>query len=382
MKVSVLQENLAKGLAIVGRAVATKSTLPILSNILLATDQGRLKLSATNLEIGINCWIGAKVEDEGAITIPAKLLTELVNNLPNERIDMELTLRTHTLSLTCARVKANIKGIDAEEFPLIPVVTDKPTMTISPDLLKEMISQVVFAAATDESRPVLAGVLASFNGPQSTFTLAAADGFRLSVRSTTIPCGSDKLDVIIPARTMQEVARILSTADWANGGEVEISVAPNKSQVLFHMTDVDLISRLIEGAFPNYQQIIPKTYKTRTVLNTADFLKSTRRAAIFARDAANVVRLTITPGDELTPGCLNISATAAELGDNEEEIDAIIEGEPILIAFNARYLTEALSILNSPQVGLETSGPTSPCVIRPVGSGAAFIHVIMPMQVR
>jgi len=382
MKVSVLQENLAKGLAIVGRAVAAKSTLPVLSNILLATDQGRLKLSATNLEIGINCWIGAKVEDEGAITVPARLLTELVNNLPNDRIDMDLVLRTHTLNLTCARVKTNIKGIDAEEFPLIPVVTDKPTMTISPDLLKEMISQVVFAAATDESRPVLAGVLASFNGPQGTFTLAAADGFRLSVRSANVPCGSDKLDVVIPARTMQEVARILSTIDWANGGAVEITVAPNKSQVLFHMTDVDVISRLVEGTFPNYQQIIPKTYKTRTILNTADFLKSTRRAAIFARDAANVVRLTITPGDELTPGRLNISATAAELGDNEEEIDAVIEGEPIFIAFNARYLTEALSVLNSPQVGLETSGPTSPGVIRPVGSEMAFTHVIMPMQAR
>ena len=219
MKVSVLQENLAKGLSIVGRAVATKSTLPVLGNILLSTDKGRLKLSATNLEIGINCWVGAKVEDEGAITVPARLLSEYVSNLPNDRIDMELTLRTHTLNLACARVKTNIKGIDAEEFPLIPVVTDQPTLVISPDLLKEMIAQVAFAAATDESRPVLAGVLASFDGAAGTFTLAAADGFRLSVRAAALPNNaSGKLDVIIPARTLQEVARILASIDTANDG--------------------------------------------------------------------------------------------------------------------------------------------------------------------
>ena len=183
MKVSVLQENLVKGLSLVGRAVSTKTTLPVLANILLSTDQSRLKLSATNLEIGINCWVGAKVEDEGAITVPARLLSEYASSLPNDRVDMELVLRTHTLNLSCARVKTNIKGIDAEEYPLIPVVTDTPTLTLPPDQLKEMISQVAFAAAADESRPVLAGVLASFDGPNSTFTLAAADGFRLSVRT-------------------------------------------------------------------------------------------------------------------------------------------------------------------------------------------------------
>jgi len=382
MKVSVLQENLAKGLSIVGRAVATKSTLPVLSNILLATDQGRLKLSATNLEIGINCWVGAKIEDEGAITVPARLLAEYVGNLPSDRIDMELVLRTHTLNLGCARVKTNIKGIDAEEFPLIPVVTDKPTLVIPPDLLKEMIAQVAFAAAADESRPVLAGVLASFDSAAGTFTLAAADGFRLSVRSTSLPSSvAGRLDVIIPARTLQEVARVLSSIDSANDGEVEVTVTPNKNQVLFHMNDVDVVSRLIEGQFPNYQQIIPKAYKTRTLLNTADFLRSTRRASIFARDSANVIRLAISPGDEVAPGHLTITATAAEIGDNEEEMDAMVDGEPIGIAFNARYLADVLSVFTTPQVSLETSSPSSPGVLRPVGSDVQFTHVIMPMHV-
>ena len=313
---------------------------------------------------------------------PARLLSEYVGNLPNDSIDMELVLRTHTLNLACARVKTNIKGIDAEEFPLIPVVTDKPTLVIQPDLLKEMIAQVAFAAATDESRPVLAGVLASFDGTAGTFTMAAADGFRLSVRTASLPNGAGaKLDVIIPARTLNEVARILASIDTANDGAVEITVTPNKSQVLFHMNDVDVVSRLIEGQFPNYQQIVPKTSKTKSLLTTADFLRSTRRASIFARDSANVIRLSLTPGDEVAPGRLTINATAAEVGDNEEEMDAIVEGEAINVAFNARYLADVLGIIGTTQVSLETASPSSPGVLRPAGSEAQFTHVIMPMHV-
>jgi DNA polymerase-3 subunit beta len=381
MKVSCLQENLAKGLAIVGRAVATKSTLPVLSNILLATDQGRLKLAATNLEIGITCWIGAKVEEEGATTVPARLLGEFVNSLPNDKIDLALTVRTQTLHLACQRYTANIKGIDAEEFPLIPTVADTPTVALEPDLLREMINQVAFAAAADDSRPVLAGVLMSFR--DNSLTLAAADGFRLSVRTAAIeppaagsatPAG---LDVIVPARTMQEVARIA-----AEGKEpVEVTVTPNKNQVLFHLSNVDVVSRLVEGAFPNYQQIIPKEHKTRAVVSTSDFLKATKIASFFARDAANIVRLNIIPGEEeLVPGRVTVAATAAEVGDNLNEIDAVVEGQPLQIAFNARYLTDVLSVLTATQVGLEASTSSSPGVVRPVGV-EGFTHVLMPMHV-
>jgi DNA polymerase-3 subunit beta len=382
MKVSCLQENLAKGLALVGRAVATRSTLPVLANILLATDQGRLKLAATNLELGITCWIGAKVEEEGATTVPARLLGEFVNSLPNDKIDLALTVRTQTLHLTCQRYVANIKGIDAEEFPLIPTVADTPTVALEPDLLREMIGQVAFAAAADDSRPVLAGVLMSFR--DNSLTMAAADGFRLSVRTATIeppaagslaaPAG---LDVIVPARAMQEVARIA-----AEGKDpVEVTVTPNKNQVLFHMSNVDLVSRLVEGAFPNYQQIIPKEYKTRAVLSTSDFLKATKIASFFARDAANIVRLNVIPGEEeLVPGRVTVAATAAEVGDNLNEIDAVVEGQPLQIAFNARYLTDVLSVLATAQVGLEASTSSSPGVVRPIGV-EGFTHVIMPMHV-
>jgi DNA polymerase-3 subunit beta len=199
MKVSCLQENLARGLALVGRAVATRSTLPVLSNILISTDQSRIKLSATNLEISVNCWIGAKVEQEGATTVPARLLTDFVNSLPAERIDLELITRTQTLNLKCGRFEANIKGIDAQEFPLILAPEENHRVRLEPQVLREMIDQVVFAAATEESRPVLTGVHVDLTPERLTF--AAADGYRLSVVSADLEAGPEQaFSIIIPAR--------------------------------------------------------------------------------------------------------------------------------------------------------------------------------------
>ena len=375
MKVSCLQENLAKGLSIVGRAVATRSTLPVLSNVMLATDGARLKLSATNLEIGIVCWIGAKVEEDGSITVPARLLTDFVNSLPPERIDMELTVRTQTLNLKCARFEANIKGIDAQEFPLIPTAGEDSRISLDPSMLRQMIDQVVFAAATDESRPILTGVLAKFQGEQ--LTLAAADGFRLSVRTAHLPDPvSEPVTVIVPARALAELSRISGEQEQP----IEVTITPARNQALFHMTNVDLVSQLIEGNFPDYNQIIPKGYSTRTVISTNDFLKAAKTANIFARDAANIVRLEITPGGELAPGHLTMADTSAEVGDNVGEIDAVIEGEEMEIAFNAKYLIEILSVVDAAQVALETTTASSPGVIKPVGS-EDFTHVIMPMHI-
>jgi len=383
MRVSCLQENLAKGLSVVGRAVATRSTLPVLANVMLSTDNGRLKLSATDLEIGINCWIGAKVEEDGATTVPARLFIDLVNSLPPERIDMELIVRTQTLNLKCARYEANIKGIDAQEFPLIPSVgsTELTTgeegegrITLEPAAFRRMIEQVVLAAATDESRPILTGVLAKFEENQ--LTLAAADGFRLSVRTAELPAETEPTSVIIPGRALAELARI-STDEEA----IALVITPARNQVLFHMPNVDLVSQLIEGNFPDYHQIIPKSYSTRTVVNTNSFLRACKTANIFARDAANIVRVQIAPGGELAPGHLTIAATSAELGDNVGEIDAQVEGDESEIAFNGKYLIDVLSVMDAAQVALETTTSSSPGVIKPIGD-VDFVHVIMPMHVR
>jgi len=375
MKFSCLQENLAKGLAIVGRAVATRSTLPVLSNILIATDEGRLKLSATNLEVGINCWIGAKVEADGATTVPARLLSDFVNSLPAERIDGQLVSRTQTLNLKCARYEANIKGIDAQEFPLILALSEDSGIGLEPAALREIINQVAFAAAMDESRPVLTGVLAEITG--SKLTMAAADGFRLSVRTLELPQESPESGrYIIPARALQELARV----SVEENEPIRMTVAPNRSQVFFRMTDIDLISQLIEGTFPDYKQIIPKGHATHLVIDTSELLKAVRIASFFAREAANIVRLRITPGDQGMGGKLTIMATSAELGDNVSEIEAAVDGEAIEIAFNAKYMMDVLGVISAPQVAIETTSPSSPGVIRPVGD-MDFIHVVMPMHI-
>jgi DNA polymerase-3 subunit beta len=380
MRVSCLQENLAKGLSIVGRAVATRSTLPVLSNILLATDQGRLKLSATNLEIGITCWIGAKVEEDGATTVPARTFVDLVSALPAERVDMELNVRTQTLNLKCGRFENNIRGIDATEFPLIPSADDHDAIRIDPESLRVAISQVVFAAATDESRPILTGVLAKFENDSAgngRVLFAASDGFRLAVRTAPlIEPVSAPVNVIIPARALAELGRVSSDQE----NPVLINITPSKSQVLFHLDSIDLVSQLIDGNFPDYNQIIPKKKETRTIVGTAELLKACKAANVFARESANIVKLTIEPGSELAPGHITLQATSAETGDNVGEMDATVEGTAIQIAFNVKYLIDMLSVANAAQVALETTTPSSPGKFVPVGDDA-FLCVVMPMHI-
>ena len=374
MKVSCLQENLAKGLSVVGRAVSPRSTLPVLGNVLLATDGGRLKLSATNLEVGINCWIGAKVEEEGAVTVPARTFIDLVSALPPDQVDMELVARTQTLNLRAGRSEANIKGIDAQEFPLVPVPEDDSGIRIEPDVLRSAIDQVAFAAAIDESRPILTGVLAKFD--DSSLILAAADGFRLSVRTVSLPESiPDPFSIIIPARALTELGRISGEQQ----DPVVISITPARNQVIFTLTDIVLVSQLVDGNFPDYRQIIPHDRATHTVVDTAALLKACKTAHIFARDAAHISRLHVKPGSELTPGHVVVSATSAETGDDVSELDASIEGDEIEIAFNVKYLIDVLSVAGTPQVGLDTTTSSSPGVIRPIGD-VDFTHVIMPMH--
>lgn len=377
MKVSCLQENLAKGLSIIGRAVASRSTLPVLSNVLLVTDNGQLKLSATNLEIGINCWVGANVQEEGSITVPARLLGEFVNSLPPERIDLTLDVETQTLNLHCARFESNIKGIDAQEFPLVPSANQADeAIRLDPVSLRTMIDQVVFAAATDESRPILTGVLVQFN--DDNLTMAAADGFRLSVKSAIISQNfGEMMEVIIPARALMELSRISGDQEQP----ISVIVIQDRKQILFHLDGIDLVSQMIEGKFPDYRQIIPGSYSTRSVIDTSSFLKAARVSHLFARDSAHIVKLEITPsGDEFMNGQVTLMATSAELGDNVAEVDASIEGQAIEVAFNAKYLIDVLSVIGSPQVVLETSSSSSPGVLRAVGD-EKFTHVIMPMHI-
>lgn len=373
MKVSCLQENLSRGLGLVARAVATRSTLPVLGNVLLATDHGRLRLSATNLELGISCWIGAKVDEEGAITVPARTFVDLVNALPNDTVSMELAVRTLTLNVRCAAFNNDIKCIDAQEFPPFPTVEADNGLTLNVEDLRQMISQVVLAASTDDARPVLTGVLIEMGG--NTMTLAAADGFRLSVRTAQLAEKVPASKAIVPARALAELGRILSDGEET----VTMTLPPNRGQVIFRSKNVELVSQLIDGTFPDYRSIIPTSYSTRSVLSTSAFLKACKAADIFAREAAHSARLHVAPGSQLEPGKVEITATAAETGSNETMVDATVDGSAIDIAFNVRFLVEVLNVIDTPNVALETNSTSSPGVIKPVGR-EDFLHVVMPMH--
>jgi DNA polymerase-3 subunit beta len=377
MRLSCLQENLNRGLNVVGRAVATRTTLPITNNVLLATDESRLKLVATNLEMAISHWIGAKVETEGEITVPARLLTEFVASLPNDRVDLNMASGSKVVELNCARFEARISGVDAKDFPPIPRVDEGINTKVEVESLRQAITQVVFAVASEESRPVLTGVDAQFEG--DLLTLAAADGFRLAVYKLPLSTPVDeKIEVIIPGRTLAELSRLIGDDEEA----IDITVNPNKSQVLFKMKNTQLVSQLVQGTFPQYSQLIPQSYNTKVVVDVAEFLRATRTASIFARDGSGIVRLVATPGGgELAPGKITVSARSEELGDDVGEIDASVEGEEAKIAFNGKYLTDVLGVLREPQVTLETTNPSSPGVIRPVGVDN-YTHVVMPMFVQ
>ncbi len=377
MKVSVLQENLAKGLSIVSKAVETRPTMPVLANILLQTEDSRLKLAAINMSLGmgITCWIGAKVDVEGSITLPAKTFADLVNNLSPERVDLVLDTATQTMNLKCGGTKSNIKGIDSDEFP--PVADDEGgEVAIPGKALKEMIQQTVFAAATDDNRPVLTGLYTRIDGDK--LTMAAADGYRLAVRTTQLEQSVKKpIEMVIPAKAMAEVARIISDQD----DEVLLTLPGERDLVIFHMHNVTLSSQLLEGKFPDFGSIIPKAYSTSTVMYTADLLRACQRAEIFARDSAYSGRLYVKPpkgpGE---PGEVVIVGKSAERGDNEGMVDASVEGEALDISFNIKYLIEVLRVVNEERVILESNGSANPGVLRPENRDD-FIHVIMPMSV-
>ena len=377
MRVSCLQENLQRALGRVGRAVASRTSLPVLSNVLISTDSGRLRIAATNLEIGVTTWIEADIQEEGRITIDARLLGEFVNTLPAGGVDLEVDPNRLSLTVRAGRDEASINGIDAEDFPVIPSVSDEGFgVEIDAQKLREMISLVEFAAASDDSRPVLAGVLTRFEG--SSVTLAAADGFRMAVNEGEIATPvAERTDLIVPARSYRELARIIGDAD----GVIRLAVTPNRSQIMARVDDTEWVSRLIDGTFPDVRQIVPRDFATRVDLSRDVLLNAVRRASYFARDNNDVIRMVVSPGeDDLTPGNVEVSANAAERGNSHSFVDASVTGGDVQVAFNSRYLADVLSVLKHGQVMLGLNGPTQAGIIRPSG-GDSYTHVIMPMVI-
>lgn len=388
MKVQVQQDGLNRGLAIVGRAVNPRSTLPVLHNVMIQADgsfddnNDYLILSATNLEIGVRARVKAKVQDEGSCTIPAKLLGEFVGALPaGDRVNLKLSDKTMILNLKCARYDTNIKGISATEFPLIPDNDEDGAITMRADLLRKMISRVVFAAAIDESRPTLLGVKVVFDGSKA--EMAATDGFRLAVASAPLEEPVEKkVEVVIPAKSLNELSRIIGLlpADMDDTTHiVSIVVTPKGNQVMFKMPGVDMITQVLDVNFPKYEAIIPKSHTTSAVVETKTLLKALRVSNLFARDSSHMVRFTVEPASEEAPAKMIVTSTSAEAGDNIASLDAVVTGPEAVIAFNGRYMLDVLSAIDDAQITLETTRPSAPGVVRPYGD-SSYLCAVMPMH--
>ena len=377
MKAIVKQQQLAQAVGIVARAVASRSPLPVLANILIQTDNGRLKLSATNLELGISAWLGAKIQEEGGLTVPSRTFADLVSSLPSDEVTLTADLRTQSLNVRCGTLNTDIKGINAEEFPPISTADSGTSLPLNVANFKDMIQKVVFAASSDDSRPNLTGVHMTTDGDY--LVLAATDGYRISIASAILsPKPAQKLDALIPARALSELSRIAVDGDET----LEMNFPVGRGQVVFHLKDAELISQLIEGNFPNYTAIIPPSFKTRTVLTTADLLKACRQTEIIAREGNFIARLDIQPeGSTEKPPQLEISAISEQTGSSEVIVDASVDGTPLLISFNVRFLREVLEVIRTPNVLLETNAANTPAMIRPVGDDT-FKHIIMPMNIQ
>ena len=376
MKLTCTQQDLAKGLSIVSHAVSTRTTLPILSHIQVTTEGDTVRLSATNLEIGITCKVPAKVQEEGRTTVPARLFTDFINSLSEGSVEMTLASESHSLKVSGHPSQATIRGMDPDEFPTIPPAEGGETpVKLSAAALKGLIAQTAFAAATDDARPVFTGVLAEVR--DTTLTFAAADSFRLAVRSDTVEGEPAAGDVLIPARTLTELAKILPAEDET----VTMVVTPNRNQVLFETDGIKLVSNLIAGQFPSYKAILPKSHATRATLPTAEFRQAAKTASLFARDSANIVRLKIEPGEGgMTPGSVTLQATAEEVGDTTTTLNAAVDGNGLEIIFNVKYLTDVLAVVETPDVALELNSPQQPGVIKPIGGAGDYTYVIMPMH--
>jgi DNA polymerase III subunit beta len=369
MKVTCSAASLGQGLHTVSRAVSSRTTLPILNNVLLQTSDQGLQLTATNLEIGIRQIIPAEVQEEGGITVPARLLTDFVTAHPDEPLTLTLDKKNQSLAVHSAHFDAVIRGIDPADFPPVPAAGDGRKVRVPQGDLRQAIEQTVVAASTDEGRPVLTGVYVQLNGGKA--TLAATDGHRLAVKNLALGTSEgDPETVVIPARALSELSRILKAGNEA----IDLTVGSQKNQVFFKAGETELMSRLIEGTYPNYQQVIPNQSTTTITAKTQDLLFTTRVVSLFSKDAANVIKF------KAEGGKLTLTANTSEVGNNIAGVEAKVDGQDLQVAFNSKYVLDALSIIGSEEVQLGFTGPLNPGAIRPVGRDD-YLYVIMPVRV-
>lgn len=363
MKLQVTQENLAKALSTVARVANTRNTLPILANVLLKTINNRLSISATNLDIAITHFIGSKIEQNGAITVPARLMQEFVSSLPGGVLELELT--NNKLHITTDQYKSSINGAPAEEFPVMPAIKKGVSWTVDAQKFKKSLSQIVFSASTDDTRPVLTGIYIH-TSVRGEVVGVATDSYRLAEASL----GKNKTPVsfLVPATAASDLLRIIGEADK------EITITHDDQQVLFQVDDSTLVARLIEGNYPDYHKLIPAKFATTAKLKRADFINIAKVSSLFARESAGSITLKV----EKSPGQISINAIASQLGENTASASAEVTGGGE-VTLNSRYLLEALNVFGGTEIEFCFNGKLEPCILRsPDNSG--YLHLVMPLR--
>lgn len=370
MNLSLLQENLNLALTNVSRFVSSKNQLPVLNNILLSTDEGRLKLSATNLELSINYWIGAKISQEGSITIPSKEITEFVSYLPEGKLDLEL--KNNLLTLSSEKTNSEFTTTPATDFPEFPKINPETVFEIDFSLFTQSINQISFSAAIDDTRPILTGVLCIFE--KTSIKFIATDGFRLSLKEikleTPLDIKRESLSFLIPAKSLIEVTKLAK-----NDSKIKIGLTSDEHQVIFVLDDIELVSRLIEGEFPDYKKLIPENYSTKVFINKDELLQSVKLASVFARESANVVKINIKNNS------LELTTNAPQVGQNLIKIDSKTEGENLEVAFNYKFLMDFLTVCKSNEILIELNESLSPVFFHDQ-SDQSFTHIIMPVRLQ
>ena len=362
MKLQVTQENLSKALGSVARVASSRGTLPILSNVLLKTVDGRLTIAATNLDIAITHYIGSKVEDEGAITVPARLMQDFVGSLPSGVI--ELKLDEQKLHINAEKYTSVINGVSAEDYPIMPAITDGQSWKVPGKLLKQSLQQVVIAASSDEARPVLTGVYwHTFEGK---LYMVATDSYRLAEKS--LMTSKQDVDLLIPASALQDLLRILG--DY----EEDVVVTHDDQQVLFQVGDVELVTRLIEGKYPDYRKLIPSSFASDATLKKSELTNITKVSSLFARESAGSVTINLDAKDQQ----VSIRSIASQIGENTASATANITNEGD-ITLNSRYILDALHALNGDEVRIAFNGKLEPCILADPKSGD-YLHVVMPLK--
>jgi len=362
MKLQVTQENLAKALGTVARVANTRNTLPILANVLLKTDKNRLSIAATNLDIAITHHIGSKIEKDGAITVPARLMQDFVSSLPDSVLNLELT--DNKLHITTDQYQSTINGVAADDFPVMPAISGGTSWKLPARDFKKVLSQVVFAASSDDARPVLTGVY--FHSTGGEVVAVATDSYRLAENKL----GKNKAAVnfLVPSTAAADLLRII------DDGDKEVSVTHDDQQVLFQVGDVTLVARLIEGNYPDYRKLIPAKFATTAKLQKADFINIAKVSSLFARESAGSITIKVDKSAKE----VSINAVASQLGENTAKATAAVVGSGE-VTLNSRYLIDALNAFGGDEIEFCFNGKLEPCILRS-SSDPSYLHLIMPLR--